>query len=101
MMNWSMDDRHDADKDACRKQVQSRRSREKDGVEMASYYVNKRAQSNGDHEVHTDDCRYLPSQENQHYLGIYTHCKPAVAKAKTIYRQSNGCATCCPDCHTT
>ena len=27
---------------------------------MASYYVNNNAQSNGDHEVHTTGCSWLP-----------------------------------------
>ena len=28
------------------------------------YYVNKNAQSNGDHEVHNKTCSYLPEAEN-------------------------------------
>lgn len=36
---------------------------------MKSYYVNKQAQSNGDHEVHTSDCRYLPSLLNRKAIG--------------------------------
>jgi len=31
---------------------------------MDHYYVNKNEQSNGDHEVHTGNCIYLPSVEN-------------------------------------
>lgn len=67
---------------------------------MALYYVNKKAQSNGDHEVHTSDCRYLPSTENRHYLGAFSNCKDAVTEAKKSYPQSNGCKTCCEPCHT-
>lgn len=63
------------------------------------YYVNKKAQSNGDHEVHTEDCKYLPIPENRKYLGEYSNCKDAVAEAKKTYSQSNGCKTCCPSCH--
>jgi hypothetical protein len=64
------------------------------------YYVNKRAQSNGDHEVHTANCRYLPSEADRMYLGDYTSCKPAVAEAKKTYSTADGCKTCSPDCHT-
>jgi len=32
---------------------------------MASYYVNKNAQSNGDHEVHKDGCTFMPEAENR------------------------------------
>lgn len=67
---------------------------------MKIYYVNKNAQPNKDHEVHTDDCRYLPISPNRKYLGEYTNCKPAIIEAKKTYPQSNGCKICCLDCHT-
>lgn len=66
---------------------------------MSIYYINKQAQSNGDHEVHKDDCTYLPSLANRKYLGDHLNCKSAVTEAKKTYTQSNGCKTCCPDCH--
>lgn len=67
---------------------------------MASYYVNKNAQSNGDHEVHKDPCSYMPEKENRIYLGEYESCAPAVKKAKEHYPQSNGCYYCSRACHT-
>lgn len=67
---------------------------------MAKYYVNEQKQSNGDHEVHTSDCRYLPSEANRKYLGEFSNCKDAVKEAKKSYSQSNGCYTCSKDCHT-
>jgi len=67
---------------------------------MATYYVNKQAQANGDHEVHKSDCRYLPSSENRKYLGEFSNCKDAVKEAKKTYSQSNGCYTCSNECHT-
>lgn len=68
---------------------------------MARYYVNKNAQTNGDHEVHKLECSRLPKEENRIYLGEYTNCRPAVAKAKEIYPKANGCSICSRDCHTT
>lgn len=65
---------------------------------MATYYVNNRAQANGDYEVHTSTCYYLPSDKL--YLGEFSSCSGAVAEAKKTYRQSNGCATCSNACHT-
>ena len=65
---------------------------------MTSYYVNNQAQQNGDHEVHIPSCTYFPSDCK--YLGDYSSCSPAVTEAKRTYSQSNGCATCCPACHT-
>lgn len=65
------------------------------------YYVNKNAQTNGDHEVHNENCRYLPSIENRKYLGDFFNCSDAVIEAKKIYLKSNGCKTCSISCHTT
>lgn len=67
---------------------------------MASYYVNKNAQANGDHEVHRFSCSFLPAPENRKYLGEYESCAPAVREAKKTYPQSNGCYYCSPACHT-
>lgn len=65
---------------------------------MAKYYVNQNAQLNGDHEVHVPHCTYFPT--NTTYLGEFTNCWDAVATARRIYPQSNGCAFCTPACHT-
>jgi hypothetical protein len=68
---------------------------------MASYYVDDNAQSNGDHEVHVQGCYWLSLMTNKTYLGEFNSCGPAVAKAKSYHRQTNGCKTCCSTCHTT
>lgn len=65
-----------------------------------TYYVNDNAQKNGDHEVHTSTCTYLPSAENRTYLGSFDTCDDAVAKAKDHHDQVNGCAYCSSACHT-
>ena len=67
---------------------------------MDHYYVNRNAQANGDHEVHTTICSYLPSPENRCYLGYFSSCADAVKEAKKMYSQSNGCFYCCGVCHT-
>jgi hypothetical protein len=67
---------------------------------MAAYYVNKTAQPNGDHEVHTSGCQWMPAETNRIYLGDFSSCAPAVTKAKEHYTQVNGCATCSRACHT-
>lgn len=38
------------------------------------YYVNKNAQPNGDHEVHTSSCSFLPAEANRLYLGDFQTC---------------------------
>ena len=67
---------------------------------MALYYVNKNAQSNGDHEVHTTGCSWLPKAENRIYLGDFLSCHPAVTEARNHYTQVNGCKHCSLPCHT-
>lgn len=67
---------------------------------MARYYVNKNAQSNGDHEVHKSGCSFMPAPENRIYLGDFESCFPAVRKAKDHYDQVNGCYYCSKACHT-
>ena len=70
---------------------------------MPNYCVNKRAQDNGDHEVHdlasTQGC--LPDASNRLALGQHRDCRGAVAAAKQTFPRSNGCAKCAPACHTT
>ena len=67
---------------------------------MASYYVNKNEQANGDHEVHRERCAYLPYLQNRIYLGDFASCYPAVAKARQYYSRVNGCYWCSRECHT-
>ena len=67
---------------------------------MPSYYVNKNAQDNGDHEVHQSGCQFMPKDENRLYLGIFDNCFDAVREAKKHYLQSNGCKFCSEPCHT-
>jgi hypothetical protein len=68
---------------------------------METYYVNMNAQDNGDHEVHTSECKNLPHPENRIYLGVFDNCNDAVRKAKEHYSRSNGCYYCSKKCHTT
>ena len=64
------------------------------------YYVNKKAQDNGDHEVHASTCTYLPPTENLQHLGFFENCHEAVEKAKGYFLQSNGCYWCAKECRT-
>ncbi len=68
---------------------------------MPPYYVNKVAQPNGDHEVHTDGCPHPAEIRNRHPLGGHLSCYSAVSAAKLIYPKANGCYYCSNPCHTT
>lgn len=67
---------------------------------MAEYYVNKNAQSNGDHEVHESNCEYLPDQDNRIFLGSFESCFEAVKEARKHYTKVDGCFYCSLPCHT-
>lgn len=66
---------------------------------MAGYYVNKREQASGDHEVHREGCPYLPAASNRLYLGQFPSCAPAVQAARQFYAQPDGCYYCSPLCN--
>ncbi len=64
------------------------------------YYVNKIAQSTGEHEVHAENCIYLPQYPNRLYLGTFTSPREAVEEAKKYYAEVDGCYFCCYPAHT-
>lgn len=72
---------------------------------MPTFVLNRKQQPNDDYEVHnkTKGCQWMPNPENQIDLGEHSSCHGAVAEAKRRYPEktrTNGCATCCPECHT-
>ena len=69
---------------------------------MPDYYVNKKAQIKGDHEVHeSTGCPHPANVENREDLGWHASCFSAVTEAKRRgYASANGCAYCSPACHT-
>ena len=68
---------------------------------MKKYYVNidSTGNPNYNHEVHAEDCIWLPSAKNRIDLGCFNSCFDAVEKAKEYFADIDGCATCCPLCH--
>lgn len=62
------------------------------------YYVNIKAQPNGDHEVHEEYCVFKPS--NSKDLSEHKDCHSAVQQAKLTYPTANGCFHCSYECHT-
>ncbi|HJV52016.1 MULTISPECIES: hypothetical protein [Oxalobacteraceae] len=66
---------------------------------MASYYVNRHAEANGDHEVHKHDCPRLALADDKQFLGDFVSCYGAMAEALRLYPTANGCIDCAPHCH--
>lgn len=69
---------------------------------MPYFYVNKNAQSNGDHEVHETgaSCNRHADPQNRVDLGYHSNCQSAVTKAKSMGYKANGCYYCAKACHT-
>lgn len=64
------------------------------------YYVNRRAQDDGDHEVHREDCRWLPQPQNRIPLGAFADCHGALRAAREHYASADGCRHCATACDT-
>lgn len=68
-------------------------------IVMERYCVNKNAQTSGEHEVHTENCKKLPEIYNRIDLGYFSTCDEALNKARGYYSNVDGCIHCCPKCH--
>ena len=68
---------------------------------MHNYYLNSKAQTNGFHEVHREDCVKLPEPGSRISLGTFDFCSDAIAVAQEKYQISklNGCYYCAKGCH--
>lgn len=64
---------------------------------LKAYWVNKKAQANGDHEVHEAGCPYLPLERV--FLGDFYSCYDAIKVARKVYKQVDGCYHCSNPCH--
>ena len=69
---------------------------------MKHYYFNDNVDDKGNHEVHTEDCSFLPAAKNRTYIGYFADCSSAIAAAKAShpYDSFDGCYFCCNPCHT-
>ena len=63
-----------------------------------SYYVNKKAQRTGEHEMHLQGCSYF--HKKRLYVGEFSDCHDAIGKALEIYHDVDGCYRCMNECHT-
>ena len=68
---------------------------------MQNYYFYIYPDINGNYEVHTENCYYLPSELNRQYIGRYSSCQAAIIAAQIVYpdKKFDGCYHCCRECH--
>lgn len=65
------------------------------------YFVNNNPTLNPGyhHEVHTESHAIELGIKSKTLVGYFSNEIEAVNKAKTIYRDADGCAVCCPYAH--
>lgn len=61
---------------------------------MHWYYVNKKAQTNGTHEVHRLGCRFLPKSKHRISIGSFNNVQEAKMEALKTYPTSKICSAC-------
>lgn len=66
---------------------------------MATYSINKNAQSNGDHEIHKSGCLFEPYSANRIELGYHPNDYSALEAGKRLFSTADGCERCCPSIH--
>lgn len=60
------------------------------------YFINNHAAENGNHEVHAQGCKLMPTDKA--YLGNFENVSEAMVEARKDFWQSSHC-TCCTGTH--
>lgn len=65
------------------------------------YFFNTSVDKHYRHEVHTEDCSYLPSIDNRMYIGFESSCSNAIDRANKEHptKAFDGCFWCCRECN--
>lgn len=66
---------------------------------MPNYYLNKKHNPSGEHEVHKEACSFLPKKGNRMYLGSFENCRLALEESRKHYPNIDGCYFCCRECN--
>ena len=51
---------------------------------MQNYYFYIYPDINGNYEVHTENCYYLPSELNRQYIGRYSSCQATIIALRRL-----------------
>jgi hypothetical protein len=62
---------------------------------MDYFYVDKKPQADGSHQVHRGTCKFLPVNEDRMFLGYFDRYEDPVVLAKNWFPLSTGCKHCC------
>jgi hypothetical protein len=64
---------------------------------ITRYYVAIRPQTNEQHNVHKEDCPFLPCDNKRIYLGTFGSGEDAVKEGRKYFIRSNSCRFCTKD----
>lgn len=73
----------------------------KGDVILKEYYFYNYEDEHGYHEIHSEDCKFLPLPENRTLIGSSSSCSSALMNAQIKYpdKKFDGCFYCCRECH--
>lgn len=68
---------------------------------MPFYYFNNDVDDHYRHEVHEENCSYIPNILNRTLIGLEPSCSAAIKRANNAYptKEFDGCYWCCRECH--
>jgi hypothetical protein len=66
---------------------------------MDYYYISKKTQFNGEHEIHKLSCYRLPAEGDRILLGYLNSGKEAMKKGLELFPKVNACFNCCNEYH--
>lgn len=68
---------------------------------MPFYYFNNKVDNHYRHEIHIEDCPYIPELLDRTFIGLESNCKAAISRAKREHptKDFDGCYYCCIECH--
>lgn len=66
---------------------------------MPDYYLSKELSQNFEHEIHKEDCLYLPNVKSGKHIGFFKNSQEALNEATKNTQYINGCYWCCKSIH--
>lgn len=66
---------------------------------MKSYFVSKKPEPDGVHEVHHQKCLFIPrNNEDIIFLGEFEDCRGALGISREHFKETKGCFFCSYEC---
>lgn len=62
---------------------------------MKFFYLSSKPNSNGEYEVHNQECEHIPDSLDRDYLGPFNNGTEALRKAEKLQPSVTLCKACC------